>query len=82
MQMQIVSCGLGLPSRLRVDAGIENNYICSYMILLRGADRGSAIRGKSTHNCRIERLWVDPFRRATNPLRTLLEQLEKDRLLS
>ena len=35
----------GLPSRVRVDHGGENNDICDLMELLRG--RGSAIRGTS-----------------------------------
>ena len=47
----------GLPSRMHVDHGGENNDICDLMELLRG--RGSAIRGTSVHNQRIERVWVD-----------------------
>ena len=37
----------GLPSRVRVDHGGENNDICDLMELLRGRGRGSAIKGTS-----------------------------------
>ncbi|KAK6984404.1 hypothetical protein R3P38DRAFT_3332842 [Favolaschia claudopus] len=41
----------GLPSRVRGDRGAENKK--------RGLGRGSFIWGSSTHNTRIERLWVE-----------------------
>ena len=40
----------GCPSRLRTDKGGENRLICQAMEKVRGADRGSAIQGKSVHN--------------------------------
>lgn len=47
----------GLPSRVRCDNGGEDNAVCLFMNVLRGFTRGSALRGRSTHNHRIERLW-------------------------
>jgi hypothetical protein len=36
----------GLPSRVRVDHGGENNDVCDIMDVVRGPDRGSSIRGR------------------------------------
>uniref|UniRef100_A0A8C2AGH5 Integrase catalytic domain-containing protein n=2 Tax=Cyprinus carpio TaxID=7962 RepID=A0A8C2AGH5_CYPCA len=44
----------GLPSRVRCDNGGENNAVCLFMNVFRGFTRGSALRGRSTHNQRIE----------------------------
>lgn len=46
---------------MRSDKGRENVLVADYMITRRGADMGSMITGKSTHNQRIERLWRDVF---------------------
>ncbi|XP_046871238.1 uncharacterized protein LOC124463537 [Hypomesus transpacificus] len=47
----------GVPSRVRTDHGGENNAVCLFMNIFRGSGRGSALRGRSTHNQRIEKLW-------------------------
>ncbi|KAM4564942.1 uncharacterized protein V3H82_014030 [Fundulus diaphanus] len=56
----------GPPSRVRTDRGGENNSVCVLMNIFRGRERGSALRGRSTHNQRIERLWRDLWRGMTN----------------
>ncbi|CAL8258413.1 unnamed protein product [Arctogadus glacialis] len=42
-----------VPSRVRTDHGGENNSVCLMMNLFRGSNRGSALRGRRTHNQRI-----------------------------
>ncbi|KAJ3512101.1 hypothetical protein NLJ89_g3717 [Agrocybe chaxingu] len=49
----------GVPSRLRGDHGVENILVAAWMEDRRGRHRGSYIWGRSVHNVRIERLWVD-----------------------
>lgn len=49
----------GVPSRIRGDRGKENVAVSIFMILWRGQNRASFMWGSSTHNTRIERLWVE-----------------------
>lgn len=49
----------GIPSRMRGDRGGENRDVSIVMILIRGLNCGSFLWGSSTHNSRIERLWVE-----------------------
>ncbi|CAM4555710.1 unnamed protein product [Leuciscus chuanchicus] len=68
----------GVPSRVRCDQGGENNAVCLFMEVFRGSDRGSALRGRSTHNQRIERLWGDVWRGVVNVYHSLFTLLEDD----
>ena len=45
----------GIPSRMRADGGGEFVQMEKFMNYTNGEERGSFIRGKSTHNQRIER---------------------------
>ena len=66
----------GLPSRIRVDSGGENNDMCTMMESLRGPNRGSAIRGTSVHNQRVERSWLDMWKGVTNLYYSVFNFLE------
>lgn len=68
----------GVPSRVRTERGGENNAVCLMMNVLRGFHCGSALRGRSTHNQRIERLWRDLWRGLTNVYYDLFHHLEDE----
>ncbi|KAL1251224.1 hypothetical protein QQF64_019020 [Cirrhinus molitorella] len=50
--------------------------IVSLFVQFRGTDRDSALRGRSTHNQRIEKLWVDLWRGVSNVYYDLFNFLE------
>ena len=64
-----------------MDQGVENGDVSLVMELMRGFGRGSAIRGRSCHNQRIERAWVDVWHGVTNVYHTLFAFLESRQLL-
>ena len=71
----------GVPRRVRVDYGGENNDLCSVMEELYHPEQRSVLRGKSTHNQRIERQWVDLWEGVSNVYYDLFYFLERQQLL-
>jgi hypothetical protein len=72
----------GLPSRIRIDYGGENSLVAKRMEMERGAGRGSVIRGRSVHNIRVERMWLELWNNTVNVFYDLFMQFERDNILN
>ncbi|KAJ3507942.1 hypothetical protein NMY22_g16776 [Coprinellus aureogranulatus] len=66
----------GVPSRLRGDHGVENLQVAAWMEQNCGERRGSYLWGRSVHNVRIERLWVDVTAQVGSQWQTAFTNLE------
>jgi hypothetical protein len=66
----------GMPSRVRGDRGWENKLVAILLIIQRGRNRAGFLWGSSTHNTRIERLWVEVGSQFARAWRALFFRLE------
>uniref|UniRef100_A0A3B3I1H5 Integrase catalytic domain-containing protein n=1 Tax=Oryzias latipes TaxID=8090 RepID=A0A3B3I1H5_ORYLA len=55
------TCLYAISSRVRSDHGGENILVALFMHLVQGLEHRGFITGRSVHNQRIERLWLDVF---------------------
>ena len=67
-----------MPLKIRTDHGTENVSVAKYMLEFYGLDARPVITGKSVHNQRIERLWVDVFIYVTQQFYNVFRYLESD----
>eukprot|EP00111_Clytia_hemisphaerica_P011752 TCONS_00034514-protein len=69
------------PIRIRSDHGIENTGVARWMLERFGVNQKPFITGRSVHNQRIERLWVDVKVYVASLFIDLFRTMEADALL-
>ncbi|XP_038827387.1 uncharacterized protein LOC120026736 [Salvelinus namaycush] len=71
----------GVPSRVRCDRVVKTTISVTSVEQFRGGERESALRGRSTHNQRIERLWGDVWHGVSNIYHDLFTFLETEQII-
>lgn len=67
-----------LPYTIRFDKGLENVLVADLMICLRGEGNQAVLTGKSVHNQRIERIWLDVRKNVIKYIEELFIDMEND----
>ena len=65
-----------VPTRLLTDHGTENVAVARAMLEIKGAETNPVLTGRSVHNQRIERLWVDLGAQVIHYFRDVFHHLE------
>ena len=65
-----------VPTRIRTDHGTENVAVARVMLEIKGAETNPVLTGRSVHNQRIERLWVDFGSQVIHYFRDVFHHLE------
>jgi hypothetical protein len=71
-----------MTSRVRGGYGKEKIRVCQFMEFTLVQNRGSYIAGRSVHNQRIERLWIDVWMSFTSRFVNIFYQLETEGILN
>lgn len=69
------------PLRIRSDHGTENIAVARWMLEKHGVDKKPFVTGRSVHNQRIERLWVDVKTYVASHFIDIFKQMENDEIL-
>ena len=65
-----------VPTLIRTDHGTENVAVARAMLEIKGAETNPVLTGRSVHNHRIERLWVDLGAQVIHYFRDVFHHLE------